>query len=191
MRFRSLIAVSVVVAALVAVTSLHAARAPKLYVAPYGSGALFLLNGHGWGHGVGMGQWGAQGYALQSYGYREILSAYYPGTTFAQTSVAKIRVLLADGARQLAISSQKTITVVDGKGAKHRLRAGSTTFTPSLTLPLAGGSTKKLPPPLTLAPAAGSTLTLGRAYRGKFVVDVVDGKLRVINVLQLQKYLDG
>ncbi len=60
----------------------HAAPSPgKQYVAPAGSGALFLVSGHGWGHGVGMGQWGAQGYALQGYTYDQILAAYYPGTT--------------------------------------------------------------------------------------------------------------
>ena len=56
------------------------------YVAPAGSGALFLVSGHGYGHGVGMGQWGAQGYAEQGYTYDQILAAYYPGTTLGQTT---------------------------------------------------------------------------------------------------------
>ena len=34
------------------------------FSAPSGSGALFVFNGHGWGHGVGMSQYGAYGYAL-------------------------------------------------------------------------------------------------------------------------------
>jgi stage II sporulation protein D len=33
------------------------------FTAPAGSGALFLFSGHGWGHGVGMSQYGAYGYA--------------------------------------------------------------------------------------------------------------------------------
>ena len=35
------------------------------------------LVGHGWGHGMGMGQWGALGYSLDGYTYQQILSHYY------------------------------------------------------------------------------------------------------------------
>ena len=50
------------------------------YAAPAGSGALFLFSGHGWGHGVGMSQYGAYGYAQHGSTYRQILAHYYPGT---------------------------------------------------------------------------------------------------------------
>jgi stage II sporulation protein D len=36
--------------------------------------------GGGWGHGIGMCQWGAMGRARAGQDYRQILSAYYPGT---------------------------------------------------------------------------------------------------------------
>lgn len=42
-----------------------------------------VLNGGGWGHGVGMSQWGAQGAALLGCDHPTILSTYYPGTTIA------------------------------------------------------------------------------------------------------------
>lgn len=160
----------------------HAARTTtKQYVAPRGSGALFLITGHGWGHGVGMGQWGAQGYALHGYSYEDILAAYYPGTVLSQTAVRKIRVLLADGKMRLTVSSDKPIAVVDGNGATHVFPAGSTKLT---TAP-------PYPAPLTLSPSRGATLTLGNAYRGKFVISLVNGKLRAVNVVSLQQYLDG
>ena len=38
--------------------------------------------GRGYGHGVGMCQWGAKGMAEQGYPLRKILEFYYPGTTF-------------------------------------------------------------------------------------------------------------
>jgi len=38
------------------------------------------LKGRGWGHGVGLCQIGAAVMASEGYGYREILSHYYPGT---------------------------------------------------------------------------------------------------------------
>lgn len=39
-----------------------------------------LLQGAGWGHGVGLCQMGALGMALQGIAYSDILSHYYPGT---------------------------------------------------------------------------------------------------------------
>lgn len=38
---------------------------------------VFVFNGRGWGHGVGMSQWGAYNMAMQGYSYEEILSYYY------------------------------------------------------------------------------------------------------------------
>lgn len=35
--------------------------------------------GHGWGHGVGMSQWGAYGMAMQGFSYMDILHFYYEG----------------------------------------------------------------------------------------------------------------
>jgi stage II sporulation protein D len=39
------------------------------------------ITGTGYGHGVGMCQWGAIGRARAGQNFREILSTYYPGTT--------------------------------------------------------------------------------------------------------------
>ncbi len=40
----------------------------------------FTLNGRGYGHGVGMSQWGASAMAAQGMNFAEILAFYYPGT---------------------------------------------------------------------------------------------------------------
>lgn len=37
------------------------------------------FSGNGWGHGLGMSQWGALGLAKQGYNYRQILQYYYTG----------------------------------------------------------------------------------------------------------------
>ncbi len=186
------VSVSLFLGAVTFASGLQAASDPSpTYVAPAGSGALFLVSGHGWGHGVGMGQWGAEGYALQSYTYPQILAAYYPGTTLGQSSVATIRVLLADGKKSLTIASAAPLSVTDGDGVVHSLPAGKTKLTPSLTLPVDGNAAQALARPLTFAPADGSTLTLGRPYRGQILVDVVQGKLRAINVVPLEDYLYG
>ncbi len=39
------------------------------------------FDGAGWGHGVGMSQYGAQAMALDGRGYDDILSHYYQGST--------------------------------------------------------------------------------------------------------------
>jgi stage II sporulation protein D len=41
----------------------------------------FIFVGSGYGHGVGMSQWGAQSMAENGKGYREILAHFYPGTS--------------------------------------------------------------------------------------------------------------
>ena len=42
-----------------------------------------FFEGKGWGHGVGMCQWGAYFMAKQGYTYQRILSYYYPGSRLA------------------------------------------------------------------------------------------------------------
>lgn len=49
-----------------------------------GSVAQLTVHGMGYGHGVGMCQWGAIGRARAGQDYRTILAAYYPGTTIGR-----------------------------------------------------------------------------------------------------------
>ena len=63
-----------------------------------------------------MSQYGAWGYALHGYGYQQILSHYYPGTTLGTTPATLIRVLLADGKKTLKLSCTVPFTVTDGNG---------------------------------------------------------------------------
>jgi len=44
-------------------------------------GNRYVFNGRGFGHGVGMSQFGARGQALQGRAYRDILSFYFTGTS--------------------------------------------------------------------------------------------------------------
>ena len=48
--------------------------------APNGGTLRLLVSGRGYGHGVGMCQWGAIGRARAGFDFRSILSTYYPGT---------------------------------------------------------------------------------------------------------------
>jgi SpoIID/LytB domain protein len=59
------------------------------------AGVRWVVVGHGFGHGVGMSQYGAYGYATHGKGYRFILRHYYSGTTIGTLSGPRIvRVLL-------------------------------------------------------------------------------------------------
>lgn len=44
-----------------------------------GNPSEFAFAGRGWGHGLGLSQWGAKGLAEQGYSYVQILDHYYPG----------------------------------------------------------------------------------------------------------------
>ena len=52
-----------------------------------------VINGRGFGHGIGMSQWGAQGAAKLGCSVTDILTTYYPGTTVATATMpSRIRV---------------------------------------------------------------------------------------------------
>jgi stage II sporulation protein D len=154
----------------------------KCVAAKAGTGTLFLFSGHGWGHGIGMSQYGAWGYALHGWTDEQILSHYYPGTTIGTTQTTLVRVLLADRKKTLKVSSAVPYAVTDGEGVTHSLPAGVTTLS---------SAALAWPAPLTFNAGAGGWLTLTRPYRGQIEVDVVDGRLRAVNVVGLEEYLYG
>ena len=154
-------------------------------------GSVFVA-GHGWGHGIGLAQYGAYGYALHGWTYDKIVAHYYAGTTFGQSDLSRVRVLLAPQARRVVISSQSAFTVRDGKGKKHKLRAGVQTFGPGLKLKLAAGKKlKALPGPLLFSSGSGPLSFGARAYRGALRVKRAGSGLQVVNVVGLEPYLWG
>src|SRR5437588_1198337 len=65
---------------------------------PATAASMFYVRGGGDGHGIGMSQYGAYGYALHGKDYRFILGHYYRNTKLAGTNPRQIiRVLLSDG----------------------------------------------------------------------------------------------
>ena len=56
--------------------------APSLPQPAFSSGTgEYVFRGKGWGHGVGLSQWGAKALAEQGWDHRKILAFYFPGTT--------------------------------------------------------------------------------------------------------------
>src|SRR5438093_10814287 len=130
-----------------------AGAAPSAHARPLASAGpnpTFVITGHGWGHGVGMSQYGAYGYAQHGATFDQILAHYYSGTTLAQAPVSSIRVLLANKKKKLTLSSDVPFSVQDGTGTTHSLEAGRITFGPGLRLTVDGqAAAEALPPPLT------------------------------------------
>src|SRR4029079_9994061 len=153
--------------------------------------ATCVVTGHGWGHGVGMSQYGAYGYAQHGVGYEKIVAHYFPGTELGDAPVSKVRVLLTSGVGTLPVGSAADFRVKDATGAVHTVTAGKYTLPPALKLRVDGAATAKaLPGPLLFQPGT-SPLQLKHLYRGSVQVDVVSGKLRAINFVGLEQYLYG
>jgi stage II sporulation protein D len=146
--------------------------------------SVLAFSGHGWGHGLGLSQWGAYGYAKHGWTYDRILAHYYSGTTLGSAKVATVRVLLAQ-ARAVTLASTTAWTVSDAQGTVVQLDPGTVKLTSKLTLP---GQT--LQPPLTFAGKQPIALG-GTAYRGKLVVSGAGKLVQVVDVVGLEPYLKG
>jgi len=178
--------VSTLAAALLAALGLSGPSAT--HAAPP-SGATFFVSGHGWGHGVGLAQYGAYGYALHGWAAEDIVAHYYPGTELGQAPVKRVRVLLVPGSKRVVVSSRSPFSVRDAAGKTHKLPAGKQELGPGLKLKLAA-SAKALPGPLVFAPGTAPLALGDRAYRG--TLRVTGGKaVRVVNTVGLEPYLWG
>lgn len=93
-RIRSLALVVAVSAALLPAASARA-------------GDSFTLYGSGWGHGLGLSQWGAYGLATQGWTSTEILTHFYSGTMVAPDPdpPGDIRVALTSGESQIHLTA--------------------------------------------------------------------------------------
>jgi len=155
----------------------------------------FFISGHGWGHGLGMSQYGAYGYAQHGWTYDRILKHYYTGTTIGPAPVSRVRVLLLDNAKQVTISSKLPFQVVDATGSKHALDAGSYAVGAGFkyTDPTNPQATPTaLPYPLEFRPGATALVLNGRGYRGSLrVLKLAPAKVRIVNAVDLDLYLRG
>ena len=166
---------------------------------------LLRLTGHGYGHGHGMSQYGAQGAARKGLTVRQILTHYYPGTTYG-TLGGQIRVLItadtdddvrvvpASGLRVRDVSSGASAALPTAGRSAWRLR----TVNGATTLEYNDGSWHAYKPGgVALSGDAefsstGGTVTLlvggaGRPYRG--ALRLASGN--TVNVLPLDQYVRG
>jgi SpoIID/LytB domain protein len=178
---------AILVLLLIAVSSASAQQSPA---SSYGE-AVFVVSGRGYGHGVGMSQYGAYGQALGGRTYDQILSYYYTGTQIGKVGRKELRVLLGEGRRAVTISSSVPFTAVDATGETFTLPKGVLTIRPDLMLASPAGPVIAVQP-LVLRPGKKAPLGLdGRLYRGKLELVPQGGFLRVVNVLSLESYVQG
>ncbi len=77
-----------------------------LVFVPAARGENLIIEGAGDGHGIGMSQWGALGYAQHGFSDRQILAHYYTGTAIGRVSAsAKIKVLVGSKVLTLPIET--------------------------------------------------------------------------------------
>jgi len=125
-----------------------------------------VLKGHGAGPGIGMGQWGAFGYAVRyHFGYERILSHYY-GTTEAAnltsmlgTANPTIRVAIVENSNLTTslgydpvVTATSSFSVTSGSGPTTPPRPPTTTTTPSAPTSTATTTSTNLPGATTTAP---------------------------------------
>jgi SpoIID/LytB domain protein len=183
---------------------------------PVTLGSNVTFYGRGYGHGVGLSQYGAQGRAADGQRAADILVHYYQGTTLGTMTNKQIRVLVLQGFKA---SSSNPVQVygrggtwtVDGIAATFpadaRLRftptTSGTTTTWKITVSAPDGSTlynAAAPSSVRVRPGSGATLQLWSRpsaydrYRGVLrLIGKTDASAAVnaVNELPMETYLRG
>jgi stage II sporulation protein D len=131
------------------------------------SGGKVVLRGRGWGHGVGMSQYGARSLAERGRTYTDILSYYYAGVRASSiTEPGAIRVLVAENASLIRVQVQGKADVTSATGSalapgdRFEVRGGPSldvrrgvgpSLAPVLTATLASSAPITSPPDGTFA----------------------------------------
>jgi stage II sporulation protein D len=183
--------------ALLASTAILAAVA----LVPAGAAAapMQVVRGAGFGHGIGMSQYGAYGMAQQGWSYRRILGHYYKGTKLGQAPSRPVRVLLqasdpfvrvsgaTKGPGGMALSPGVTHVIRPASGRRLALYAGGKrlgAYGAPLSLSRGGK-------PLRLLGAAIQGVSNGR-YRGSLdLYPGSSGGVTAVNALPIDDYVQG
>jgi stage II sporulation protein D len=153
--------------------------------------ATFVLKGHGWGHGIGFAQYGAQGYADQAgRQYRWILQHYFPTTTFGSRNGTR-RVLLASGRSSISLGSASEFRA---DGVAQAFAAGTWTVSANgdgrLKL-VRGSSVRRVANNKVFTPGASPLALAGARYRGSITLRLRSGRVWALNTLGLDAYVRG
>src|SRR5689334_3675245 len=175
-----------------------AATATAVVLAPAaGAATTWSLRGAGWGHGIGMSQYGAYGYAKHGADYRSILTHYYPGTSIGRRGNRIVRVLLEPNKTQVLFRGAGSAS---GRRLNPALLYRATRNGSTVVLRNSRGRVLKRFPGLMTLPGAPRVRLLGTAdngvldgvYRGSIEIRTASGPgLNAINALPLESYVRG
>jgi stage II sporulation protein D len=161
-----------------------------------------VIDGRGWGHGVGLSQYGAYGFAArEGRDHAFILGHYYTGSQLGTAPATRMRVRLKrarapkiSGATR-AISGGRRVRLNDERAYRFQaLGADRVTVIDSTT----GRRRARLRAPVTVT-GGSSTVLHGRAenflsngvYRGRMVLNREGGSVLAVNHVSLEHYLYG
>ena len=183
--------------ALLLVALLVGLAATPLAAAQGSQGVSYRFEGRGFGHGVGMSQYGARGAAAAGLDAPAILAHYYRGTTLSTAPPAVLRVRLIERRRRATVRAGVPFTARAAGGrsvllpAKRSFRARAAGRI--IRLATGNGAVRLRGTSITLIPRRGGALNLnGRRYRGALLLQAVGrSRLNVINRVDLERYLAG
>ncbi|WP_186814597.1 SpoIID/LytB domain-containing protein, partial [Actinotalea fermentans] len=178
---------------------------------PPPSGA-WQVEGRGWGHGVGMSQWGAQAQALQGRTAEQILDFYYPGTArydIGQDYPLRVRLDALAGATMTSgpvpggslvitdLATGASATAPPGARVEVTRSAGAFTVTTG-GAPLAVGASAVVTGPVQVGGSGGSQVWAyrpdgsGTRYPGALRANPTGAAtLEVVNHVPMEQYLRG
>jgi stage II sporulation protein D len=171
-----------------------------LAVVPAADAATKLtITGAGFGHGIGMSQYGAYGYSLHLKDYGFILGHYYTGTTLGKLdSNPEVKVLLQGGKHAVSFSGAVAAGDLKLDVAKtYTVRRGDGGLVLRDATGAAAGTT---PGPLRVEAAVGEPLRLNGTsvpgvrnglYRGALLISASGSAMTVVNALDLEDYVRG
>ena len=165
------------------------ALACALVVPAAASAKVWIVKGAGFGHGVGMSQYGAYGYAKHGFAYDQILTHYYTGTTIGTTADQSVRVLLLDGVGGVSFSGASSAcgaTLKPGKGYVAKRKGGGVVVRSKKRVLVARCGA------VMTATGAPNVFVKGKGtYHGSLEVRTSSNGLDAINVVELEDYVRG
>lgn len=150
--------------------------------------AKWVINGHGFGHGIGLSQYGAYGLAQHGRNYRQILGRYYVHTRIGRAT-GKVKVLLTSGVGSTTFSGARRAcgARVSRRKSYMMVARGS-----GVALMSAAGKTIRDCGGRTGAASDGPISVAGHGtYRGRLLAESVSGSLYVVNKVKVEDYVRG
>jgi stage II sporulation protein D len=147
-----------------------------------------VIDGGGDGHGVGMSQYGAQGYAVHGATAAQILAHYYQGTTLGHANPTEpVRVLIGTGRASFSGATRA--------GSARLSAAGTYTVAASAVglrvVSPSGRTVATVSGPLTVT-GPGPLATAGHHYRGALRFTATPtGQVQTVDVVGLDDYVRG